>query len=165
MTRFFQDDSLNSLRKTSVIILPQPPVVEGDNNVYTLTLTDGSVVQLRVQNDVLPPQQQQQQMTQLTQLLQQHQQQQLQLQQLKEEQAELTTLESCCWLQSEGSESRCADCESCSGVRQTRDRFYKTPFRPKTFPDTFLILKVCAIFHPTNTDLYVNLAYIVRFYP
>jgi hypothetical protein len=55
-------------------------------------------------------QQQQQQLTQLTQLIQQ--------QHFKEEQEELTALESCCWLQSEGSESRCADCESC-GVQRT----------------------------------------------
>jgi hypothetical protein len=88
--------------------------VEGDNNVYTLTLTDGSVVQLRVQNDIMQ-QQQQQQLTQLTQLLQQ------QHHQLKEEEQEeeLTALESCCWLQSDGSESRCADCESCSEVRHS----------------------------------------------
>ena len=60
-------------------------------------------------------QQQQQQLTQLTQLLQQ------QHHQLKEEdqEEELTALESCCWLQSDGSESRCADCESCSEVRHS----------------------------------------------
>ena len=107
----FQENSVNNLRKASVIILPQPP-------------TDGSIVHLRVQNDI-SQQQQQQQMSQLTQLLQQQQlQQQLQLQhqtQLKVEHSEedLTTLETCCWLQSDVSDARCADCESCSGIRQS----------------------------------------------
>ena len=128
----FQENSVNNLRKASVIILPQPPTallstpsfIDGDNSIYTLTLTDGSIVHLRVQNDI-SQQQQQQQMSQLTQLLQQQQlQQQLQLQhqtQLKVEHSEedLTTLETCCWLQSDVSDARCADCESCSGIRQS----------------------------------------------
>ena len=99
-----------------MIILPQPPsallttpsFVEGDNNVYTLTLTDGSIVQLRVQNEVMQQQQQQQQqLNQLTQLLQQQQQNSM-----KEEQEQLTSLEGCCWLQD--SENRCSECETCS---------------------------------------------------
>ena len=79
--------------------------------MYTLTLTDGSIVQLRVQNEVMQQQQQQQQqqLNQLTQLLQQQQQNNM-----KEEQEELTTLEGCCWLQTEDSETRCTECETCS---------------------------------------------------
>lgn len=82
----------------SVIILPQnpsslfpaPPGLEGDNSIYTLTLTDGSIVQLRIQNDIVQQQQ----------LLVRH------------SQDDITDLDTCCWLQNESESGRCTHCQS-----------------------------------------------------
>ena len=68
-----------------------PSVWKGDNNnIYTLTLTDGSIVQLRVQNDVI------------------HQQEHLLT--TRTAQDDLANLESCCWLQND-SDTACTHCE------------------------------------------------------
>jgi hypothetical protein len=84
----------------SMIVMPQnqssqlstQPDSEGDNCVYTLTLTNGSIVQLRIQNDIVQQQQQQ--------LLVRH------------SQDDITDFDTCCWLQNESENGRCTHCQS-----------------------------------------------------
>lgn len=107
MTSTSQDETLDletsKAKFGRIIILPQhpsslsssvPSVWKGDNNIYTLTLTDGSIVQLRVQNDVIH--QQQRPVTNTT------------------SQDDLTNLETCCWFQNDSD----AACTHCDGRQQ-----------------------------------------------
>ncbi len=82
--------SLIILPQNSTSLFPVQPGSLGDNSIYTLTLTDGSIVELRVQNDVVQQQQ----------LLVRH------------NQDDITDIDTCCWLQTEPESGGCTHCQS-----------------------------------------------------